>query len=130
MPLEGLFGSAKRQKASSPYTFKNTAELGVGGIIAFDLQEGTGDFVGARSGGIVNTTEYQARLPFSNISILNNDTSNPILFIPNNNPDHAITVLNRAAQDLGDVAILRWQVQNLGSGTPSAGSIIITVWNE
>lgn len=123
--IAGLLGIGAPKRSSAPYTFLNTNDIYPSLIAVYDLQEGAGSFTTAAS-----LSELQNRLPMSNISVLNNDTSNPISFVPNNETAHAIVILNRAAQDLADVSIRNWQVKNLGTGTISAGAIAITVWNE
>jgi len=125
MPLEGLLGPKREGRPSAPFTFTNSGNVLTGAVAMFDLQEGIGDF-----SCNAPVKEYQRFMPFQKVSILNNDVDNPISFEPNNEPAHAIEVLNRAIQDLEKAALLRWKITNKGSGTISTRKIVITLWNE
>lgn len=90
-----------------------------------DLELGLGGFTCPAA-----VKEYRGFYPFRNVSILNNDVDYNVEFIPNNAPEHAVVVLNRGAQDLGDLGLMRFQIKNIGSGTIGSGKIVITLWNE
>lgn len=115
----------KGGRSSSPYTFKNTASLTSGSIINFDLELALGGFTCPAA-----AKEYQGFMPFKNCSTFNNNVDNSIEFIRNNSPEHAVTVTNRGAQDLGDLEVMRFQVKNIGTGTIAPNDIVVTLWNE
>lgn len=118
---DGLKGG----RSSAVYKFKNTDSISSDSIISFDLEVGKGGFTPT-----ANKREYQGFYPFRNVSILNNDVDYNVEFIPNNAPEHAIAVLNRGAQDLGGMGLIRFQIKNIGSGTIGPGKIIVSLWNE
>jgi hypothetical protein len=130
--LEGLLQSIRarlgaRKRSSALYTFLNTNAITTGEEIVMDLETGLSSDFSIASG---TTSEIQALIPFTNASVANGDTTNPIRLTPNNEPGHSVVALPRASADLEDMSIFRFKVTNLGSGTIAAGAVIVTLWIE